>query len=101
MASEIRAQIEELDEIVKGFSNELGNYVDSMQRGTDGLNGVIAALAGTWQGSLYENFKRKMYAETSKMNEAMARGINLRRELDDISAQFADALATLKESGDV
>ena len=100
MSSEIRAQIEELDEIVKGFSEKLGAYIRSMNDRTDQINDIVYNLASSWSGSLYDTFKKKMLAETSKMDDALKRGDNLKRELDDISAQFADALATLRESGE-
>ena len=100
MSSEIRAQIEELDQIVKGFSGKLGAYVRSMNDGTNRINDIVYNLGSSWSGSLYETFKKKMFTETEKMNDALKRGDNLKRELDEISAQFADALATLRESGE-
>lgn len=100
MSSEIRAQIEEIDEIVKGFSEKLGAYIRSMNDRTDQINDIVYNLGSSWSGSLYDTFKKKMLAETSKMDDALKRGDNLKRELDDISAQFADALATLRESGE-
>ena len=100
MSSEIRAQIEELDQIVNGFSTKLGNYIRDMGDQTNGINEIVAALGSSWSGSAYDSFKKKMYAETQKMSNALNRGENLKKELDEISAQFADALATLKESGE-
>ena len=100
MSSEIRAQIEELDEIVKGFSEKLGAYIRSMNDRTDQINDIVYNLGSSWSGSLCDTFKKKMLSETSKMDDALKRGDNLKRELDDISAQFADALATLRESGE-
>ena len=100
MSSEIRAQIEELDQIVKGFSTKLGNYVRDMGDKTNGINEIVAALGSSWSGAAYDSFKKKMIIETEKMGEALKRGDNLKRELDEISAQFTDALATLRESGE-
>ncbi len=100
MSSEIRAQIEELDQIVKGFSTKLGDYVRDMDDQTKGINEIVVALGSSWSGAAYDSFKKKMLTETEKMGEALKRGDNLKRELDDISSQFADALATLRESGE-
>ena len=100
MSSEIRAEIEELDVIVKNFSTKLGEYVHKMSYKTDEIINIVASLGESWSGSAYDTFKKKMYAETEKMSDALQCGENLKKELDKISAQFADALATLKESGE-
>ena len=100
MSPEIRAQIEELDQIVKGFSTKLGDYVRDMGDQTKGIDEIVAALGKSWSGAAYDSFKKKMAVETEKMGEALKRGDNLKRELDEISSQFADALATLRESGE-
>ena len=100
MGTNISAQIEELDALVKDFSNRLGTYVGEMNEKTNEIGETIAVLGRFWSGSAYDSFRRKMLVETEKMGEALGRGENLKRELDEIALQFADALASLKESGE-
>lgn len=100
MSSEIRAQMEELDEIVSSFSSKLGEYVRMMGGKTNEVSQIVASLRSSWSGPSYEAFQRKMSAETEKMDDALRRGEELKKELDLISKQFADALATLRASGE-
>jgi uncharacterized protein YukE len=100
MDNELVSQFEEADRAVNMFSGKIGDYVTDMNNRISEINSSVRALASSWEGTLYEDFRTKMINQTNKLSAALVRGNNLKTELDALAKELSAALEQLRKAGE-
>ena len=100
MGNELISQFEEADRAVNTFAEKITEYVSEMYGRVNDINSSVMGLASSWEGELYEGFKRKMAEQTNKLRSALERGNNLKEELDELAEELRVALDQLRQAGE-
>ena len=99
--NEIIAEFEELDRIVKDFADGIGSFLDRMNDNSAEINTAMSVLFSSWTGTLADDFKRNIEKQLAVIASSTQRAESLREQLNATSLEMAQALATLRDGGNV
>lgn len=100
MASELYSTSENLEKVIRDFSNKLQTYIDNMETELKALKQAMSILGSGWTDSNSSAFASTMQQKMSEIAAILKRSQELKTYLDERALEYRELMELLSAVND-